>query len=67
MATSTVPKTVSNIEEATVRFCGDSGDGMQLAGMQLASTSALARQRRRDVPGLSLAEIRAPKRHDWPV
>ena len=29
------------VEDATVRFCGDSGDGMQLAGTQLTNTSAL--------------------------
>ncbi|RME36929.1 MAG: hypothetical protein D6788_10545 [Planctomycetota bacterium] len=31
---------VVELEETTVRFCGDSGDGMQLAGTQMTNTSA---------------------------
>ncbi len=41
MATATVDKQINTLEEATVRFCGDSGDGMQLAGSQFTNTSAL--------------------------
>ncbi|MFI4875829.1 MAG: 2-oxoacid:acceptor oxidoreductase subunit alpha [Blastopirellula sp. JB062] len=53
-------KTVLKIEEATVRFCGDSGDGMQLAGTQLTNTSALAGNDVATFPDFP-AEIRAPR------
>ncbi|WP_255671111.1 2-oxoacid:acceptor oxidoreductase subunit alpha [Blastopirellula sediminis] len=53
-------KTVLQIEEATVRFCGDSGDGMQLAGTQLTNTSALAGNDIATFPDFP-AEIRAPR------
>jgi 2-oxoglutarate ferredoxin oxidoreductase subunit alpha len=54
-----VAKPVTELEAVTVRFAGDSGDGMQLAGMQLTNTSALAGN---DVATFSdyPAEIRAP-------
>ena len=49
MSTDTAPrevthshKPVKELISATVRFCGDSGDGMQLAGTQFTNTSALA-------------------------
>jgi len=48
------------LEAATVRFCGDSGDGMQLAGMQLTNTSALAGNDVATFPDFP-AEIRAPR------
>ncbi len=35
-------KPVEERRSIVVRFCGDSGDGMQLAGSQLTFTSALA-------------------------
>jgi 2-oxoglutarate ferredoxin oxidoreductase subunit alpha len=35
-------KPVQELKGATVRLVGDSGDGMQLSGMQLTNTSALA-------------------------
>ncbi len=60
MATSTPGKTVSNIAEATVRFCGDSGDGMQLAGTQFTNTSALVGNDVATFPDFP-AEIRAPR------
>lgn len=60
MATTSVPKTVSNIDEATVRFCGDSGDGMQLAGTQFTTTSALLGNDVATFPDFP-AEIRAPR------
>ncbi len=47
-------------ESATVRFAGDSGDGMQLVGMQLANTSALIGNDIATFPDFP-AEIRAPK------
>ncbi|MFQ5566115.1 MAG: 2-oxoacid:acceptor oxidoreductase family protein, partial [Paracoccaceae bacterium] len=43
-----------------VRFCGDSGDGMQLAGSQLTFTSALAGNDVATFPDYP-AEIRAPR------
>ncbi len=33
-------KAIENLEEITIRFAGDSGDGMQLAGNQFSNTSA---------------------------
>ncbi len=53
-------KPVVDLEAATVRFCGDSGDGMQLAGSQLTNTSALAGNDVATFPDFP-AEIRAPR------
>src|SRR5712672_4099473 len=53
-------KPVTHLTEATVRFCGDSGDGMQLAGTQLTNTSALAGNDVATFPDFP-AEIRAPR------
>src|SRR6476660_7598382 len=53
-------KPVIELEAATVRFCGDSGDGMQLAGTQLTNTSALAGNDVATFPDFP-AEIRAPR------
>ncbi len=60
MATSTPTKPVATLEEATVRFCGDSGDGMQLAGTQFTNTSALLGNDVATFPDFP-AEIRAPR------
>ena len=60
MATSTPSKPISNLTEATVRFCGDSGDGMQLAGTQFTNTSALLGNDVATFPDFP-AEIRAPR------
>ena len=61
MATTTSPsKPLVELEAATVRFCGDSGDGMQLAGTQLTNTSALAGNDIATFPDFP-AEIRAPR------
>ena len=60
MSTIAPPKPVSKLEEATVRFCGDSGDGMQLAGTQFTNTSALAGNDVATFPDFP-AEIRAPR------
>lgn len=59
MSTATEPQ-VQNLDEATVRFCGDSGDGMQLAGTQFTNTSALAGNDVATFPDFP-AEIRAPR------
>ncbi|QDS97333.1 2-oxoacid:acceptor oxidoreductase subunit alpha [Adhaeretor mobilis] len=60
MSTAAPEKQISNVEEATVRFCGDSGDGMQLAGTQFTTTSALAGNDVATFPDFP-AEIRAPR------
>ena len=60
MATTTRPKPLVELDAATVRFCGDSGDGMQLAGTQLTNTSALAGNDIATFPDFP-AEIRAPR------
>ncbi len=49
-----------NVQSVVVRFVGDSGDGMQLAGSQLALSSALAGNEISTFPDFP-AEIRAPK------
>jgi 2-oxoglutarate ferredoxin oxidoreductase subunit alpha len=60
MATQTSQKAVQELEAATVRFCGDSGDGMQLAGQQFTNTSALFGNDIATFPDFP-AEIRAPR------
>ncbi len=65
MSTSTegVPQTTKQslqLEGATVRLAGDSGDGMQLIGSQLTNTSALAGNDVATFPDFP-AEIRAPR------
>ena len=56
--TSGPAKPIVELESATVRFCGDSGDGMQLAGTQFTNTSALAGNDVATFPDFP-AEIRA--------
>ena len=58
--TAAVEKTIRTLDEATVRFCGDSGDGMQLAGSQFTNTSALVGNDIATFPDFP-AEIRAPR------
>ena len=53
-------KPVTNLDRATVRLAGDSGDGMQLVGSQLTMTSALAGNDVATFPDYP-AEIRAPR------
>src|SRR5215471_7788157 len=53
------PVQVQEIEEATIRLCGDSGDGMQLAGTQFTNTSAILGNDISTLPDFP-AEIRAP-------
>lgn len=52
-------KPVEELESAAVRFVGDSGDGMQLAGTQLTNTSAVFGNDVSTLPDYP-AEIRAP-------
>jgi 2-oxoglutarate/2-oxoacid ferredoxin oxidoreductase subunit alpha len=53
------PRRVEQVESITIRFAGDSGDGMQLAGTQFTNTSALAGNDIATFPDFP-AEIRAP-------
>jgi 2-oxoglutarate ferredoxin oxidoreductase subunit alpha len=53
------PLQVIEREEITVRFAGDSGDGMQLVGMQMTNTSAMFGNDVSTFPDYP-AEIRAP-------
>src|SRR5215470_16754602 len=53
-------KEVHQIPSATVRFAGDSGDGMQLTGEQFTRTSALLGNDVSTFPDYP-AEIRAPR------
>ncbi|NLF71944.1 MAG: 2-oxoacid:acceptor oxidoreductase subunit alpha [Candidatus Anammoximicrobium sp.] len=55
-----VHRPVQELQSATVRLAGDSGDGMQLTGSQLTNTSALAGNDIATFPDYP-AEIRAPR------
>src|SRR5213076_3316169 len=50
---------VEERDSVTIRFCGDSGDGMQLAGTQFTSESAILGNDISTLPDFP-AEIRAP-------
>ena len=52
-------KSLKNIDDVTIRFAGDSGDGMQLTGMQFTNTTALVGNDLSTLPDYP-AEIRAP-------
>ncbi len=52
-------KRVESLEEVTIRFAGDSGDGMQLAGTQFTNTTAILGNDLSTLPDYP-AEIRAP-------
>lgn len=54
-----VKKPTQQRDAVTIRFCGDSGDGMQLAGTQFTNTSALFGNDISTLPDFP-AEIRAP-------
>ncbi|MFI5363579.1 MAG: 2-oxoacid:acceptor oxidoreductase subunit alpha [Elusimicrobiota bacterium] len=53
------PLPVEEIESAVIRFAGDSGDGIQLTGMQFTTTTAFAGNDLSTFPDYP-AEIRAP-------
>ena len=55
----TPPPITIDVESAVVRFAGDSGDGMQLAGTQFTHTSAILGNDIATLPDYP-AEIRAP-------
>jgi 2-oxoglutarate ferredoxin oxidoreductase subunit alpha len=52
-------KKLQNLDEVTIRFAGDSGDGMQLTGMEFTKTTALFGNDLSTFPDYP-AEIRAP-------
>jgi len=52
-------KSVEQVEQVTIRFAGDSGDGMQLAGAQFTSETAALGNDLSTLPDFP-AEIRAP-------
>jgi len=54
-----VPKPHETLAHAVIRFCGDSGDGMQITGSQFTSTAALFGNDLATFPDFP-AEIRAP-------
>jgi len=58
-AAARVAKPVEDCESVVIRFAGDSGDGMQVAGMQFTNETALAGNDLSTLPDFP-AEIRAP-------
>src|SRR5208282_2922784 len=56
---STKSKPIEELESVTIRFAGDSGDGIQLTGGQFTSTTALVGNDLSTLPDYP-AEIRAP-------
>jgi len=57
---TTINQSISDIDEATIRFAGDSGDGMQLTGTQFSDNTAIFGNDLATLPDFP-AEIRAPK------
>lgn len=58
-AAAPIPRPIEEVESVVIRFCGDSGDGMQLTGMEFTKAAALARNDLATLPDFP-AEIRAP-------
>lgn len=54
-----IEKAIRDIDEVTIRFAGDSGDGMQLTGSQFTDTTAIVGNDLSTLPDFP-AEIRAP-------
>ena len=52
-------KKVIPVDEATIRFAGDSGDGMQLTGTRFTETTAIVGNDLKTIPNYP-SEIRAP-------
>jgi len=57
---STIKNKISEVDQATIRFAGDSGDGMQLTGSQFSDNTAIFGNDLATLPDFP-AEIRAPK------
>ncbi len=57
--TEAPPRRRETLEQAVIRFCGDSGDGMQITGSQFTNTAALYGNDLATFPDFP-AEIRAP-------
>jgi 2-oxoglutarate/2-oxoacid ferredoxin oxidoreductase subunit alpha len=57
--TEAPPRKRETIDRAVIRFCGDSGDGMQITGSQFTNTAALYGNDLATFPDFP-AEIRAP-------
>src|SRR5947199_7969656 len=55
----TIDKHLEELDTVTIRFAGDSGDGMQLTGTQFTNTSAIVGNDLSTLPDFP-AEIRAP-------
>lgn len=55
-----VKKSTKNVSDVTIRFAGDSGDGMQLTGTQFTNTTAILGNDLSTFPDYP-AEIRAPQ------
>jgi 2-oxoglutarate/2-oxoacid ferredoxin oxidoreductase subunit alpha len=55
----TIEKNLEELDTVTIRFAGDSGDGMQLTGTQFTNTSAIMGNDISTLPDFP-AEIRAP-------
>lgn len=58
-ATAAHHKPIAELDSVVIRFAGDSGDGMQVAGMQFTNETALAGNDLSTLPDFP-AEIRAP-------
>src|SRR5881398_87753 len=56
---SSTRRPVEDIDTVLIRFCGDSGDGMQLTGTEFTRATALAGNDLSTLPDFP-AEIRAP-------
>jgi len=59
MATETLPRKKETLDQAVIRFAGDSGDGMQITGSQFTNTAAVFGNDIATFPDFP-AEIRAP-------
>ena len=59
MAATDTPRETVRLDAATIRFAGDSGDGMQLTGDRFTSEAAVAGNDLATLPDYP-AEIRAP-------
>ena len=57
---STVKHNISDIDAATIRFAGDSGDGMQLTGNQFSDNTAIFGNDLSTLPD-SLLKLEHPK------